>query len=162
MRCETECRQQVSTLQQLGWKEAMTALPVFHAGHAEYADVLQIRCPTPQAASGSQTVVGPPHNNTLLDGEMVVDTDANGVQRRRFLAYDIMTMNNRLVAGYDFEVRALPAQSISEASLAAAFTCLPLISCFVSAPYIDIARRLMPWKEDGHRRCNLGMIKLHG
>ncbi len=66
--------------------------------------VVQIRCPTIQTSSSSHTVVGPQHTNTLLDGEMVVDTDANGGQRRRFLAYDMMTLNDRLVTGYDFEV----------------------------------------------------------
>lgn len=73
--------------------------------------LVQLRCPTKKTDSKSHLVVGPQHHNTLLDGEMVVDTDKNGVQRRRFLAYDIMTLTGRHVANYSFEVSTLSLAS---------------------------------------------------
>jgi len=38
--------------------------------------------------------VGPPHSGTILDGEMVVDEDmVSGQRTRRFLAYDLVSLN---------------------------------------------------------------------
>lgn len=50
----------------------------------------------PQVASAREAMrkpVGPPHNETLLDGEMIVDHDDDGKQLRRFLIYDLVAIN---------------------------------------------------------------------
>jgi len=48
------------------------------------------------------------HHVTLLDGEMVVDTDVvTGKLTRRFLAYDLMTLNTHSVAARPFKVGTL-------------------------------------------------------
>lgn len=48
----------------------------------------------------------PVHHYTLLDGEMVVDTDARtGAQRRRYLAYDCLALNGESVVHRSFAVR---------------------------------------------------------
>ncbi len=48
---------------------------------------------------------GERHHMTLLDGEMVVDEDnASGTCRRRYLAYDLMVLNQNVVAGRPFKV----------------------------------------------------------
>mgnify|MGYP006132026011 FL=1 len=46
-----------------------------------------LRCPAPLKTHGVTT-----HNATLLDGEMVVDDLPDGTQRRRFLAYDCVSV----------------------------------------------------------------------
>ena len=46
------------------------------------------------------------HHMTLLDGEMVVDCNVTtGKQTRRFLAYDLMTLNMRSLATRPFKAR---------------------------------------------------------
>lgn len=49
--------------------------------------------------------VGLPQHRTLLDGEMVVDVDAVGVKRRRFLIYDIVSINGNLLSDSPWTVR---------------------------------------------------------
>lgn len=47
------------------------------------------------------------HHYTLLDGEMVVDTDGKvGTQRRRYLAYDCLALNSQAVVQRSFAVRS--------------------------------------------------------
>ena len=54
---------------------------------------MQMRFPNRSAAGKARSV----HHMTLLDGEMVVDCDVTtGKQTRRFLAYDLMTLNTAL------------------------------------------------------------------
>ncbi|GAB4819049.1 hypothetical protein N2152v2_006095 [Parachlorella kessleri] len=43
----------------------------------------------------SKSPVGPPHHMTLLDGEMVVDEDFDGMKTRRFLIYDLVAQNGQ-------------------------------------------------------------------
>jgi mRNA capping enzyme, catalytic domain len=46
---------------------------------------------------------------TLLDGEMVVDEDSKtGTCRRRYLAYDMMVLNQKVLADRPFRVCAGP------------------------------------------------------
>jgi len=48
----------------------------------------------------------PVHHYTLLDGEMVVDTDGKvGTQRRRYLAYDCLALNSQAVVQRSFATR---------------------------------------------------------
>jgi mRNA-capping enzyme len=47
-----------------------------------------------------------PHHMTLLDGEMVVDEDSKtGTCRRRYLAYDMMVLNQKVLADRPFKER---------------------------------------------------------
>ena len=66
---------------------------------------MQMRFPG-RSSSGKPRGV---HHMTLLDGEMVVDSDAaTGKQTRRFLAYDLMTLNMRSIATRPFKARRHP------------------------------------------------------
>ena len=48
----------------------------------------------------------PPHHQTLLDGELVVDEDIETGQRtRRFLAYDMMMLNGTPLVQKPFKAR---------------------------------------------------------
>jgi hypothetical protein len=48
---------------------------------------------------------------TLLDGEMVVDEDVKtGTCRRRYLAYDMMVLNQKILADRPFKVCFTEAQ----------------------------------------------------
>lgn len=63
---------------------------------------MQMRFPNRSAAGKARSV----HHMTLLDGEMVVDCDVTtGKQTRRFLAYDLMTLNTRSLATRPFKAR---------------------------------------------------------
>ena len=49
-----------------------------------------------------------PHHQTLLDGELIVDEDRDtGKHLYRYLAYDIMAINNKSVAHHPWKVRTL-------------------------------------------------------
>lgn len=66
---------------------------------------VQARFPT-RPPPGSKHLVGPPHCGTLLDGEMVVDEDvASGGRTRRFLAYDLVSLNGTRLNGRTFDER---------------------------------------------------------
>ena len=63
---------------------------------------MQMRFPNRSAAGKARSV----HHMTLLDGEMIVDCDVTtGKQTRRFLAYDLMTLNTRSLATRPFKAR---------------------------------------------------------
>lgn len=71
---------------------------------------VQMRFPTalkhkPKQPGPAVYPVGPPHDRTLLDGEMVVDEDLEGSQRRRYLVYDMMTINGVNLCDHPFKER---------------------------------------------------------
>ena len=73
-----------------------------------FLPAMQMRFPSGSASGKPRGV----HHMTLLDGEMVVDCDATtGKQTRRFLAYDLMTLNMSSLATRPFKARpsTLPA-----------------------------------------------------
>uniref|UniRef100_A0A7R9V957 mRNA guanylyltransferase n=1 Tax=Chlamydomonas euryale TaxID=1486919 RepID=A0A7R9V957_9CHLO len=71
---------------------------------------VQMRFPMPRKPSASghrpEYPVGPPHQNVLLDGEMVVDHDkATNQYQRRYLVYDAMAVGERPLVTEPFVVR---------------------------------------------------------
>ena len=65
-----------------------------------------MRFPCRRSSSDSGRKPRALHHMTLLDGEMVVDTDVTtGKLTRRFLAYDLMTLNMQSVTQRPFKAR---------------------------------------------------------
>ncbi|EEF41727.1 mRNA capping enzyme, putative [Ricinus communis] len=65
--------------------------------------IVDMRFPCKQTDKGMTDQI---HNYTLLDGEMVIDTDSNTQkQERRYLIYDVMAINETSLVEMPFHVR---------------------------------------------------------
>ena len=75
--------------------------------------------PPPPPKDFRPPLIGPPHFQTLLDGEMVVDEDlATGIRTRRFLVYDAVVLNGRSLVDVPFKQRyeAIEAEVVAPRS----------------------------------------------
>ena len=68
---------------------------------------MQLRFPNRPMAEGEWEFIS--HHTTLLDGELVVDEDRDsGKPRYRYLAYDIMALNDESVVHHPWKVFPSP------------------------------------------------------
>ena len=75
--------------------------------------------PPPPPKDFRPPLIGPPHFQTLLDGEMVVDEDlATGARTRRFLVYDAVVLNGKSLVDVPFKMRyeAIEAEVVAPRS----------------------------------------------
>ena len=75
--------------------------------------------PPPPPKDFRPPLIGPPHFQTLLDGEMVVDEDlATGMRTRRFLVYDAVVLNGKSLVEVPFKQRyeAIEAEVVAPRS----------------------------------------------
>ena len=75
--------------------------------------------PPPPPKDFRPPLIGPPHFQTLLDGEMVVDEDlASGIRTRRFLVYDAVVLNGKSLVEVPFKQRyeAIEAEVVAPRS----------------------------------------------